>query len=180
MIDSWHDVFEYRNGELFWKERPRSHFATDKGFKIFNKSYAGRAAGCKVKPRRTGSTYIEFKIGNKVIRSHRVVWEMHNGEIPEGFEIDHISGDSTDNRIENLRLVTSRENSMNGRIRSDNKTGHCGVSIIKSTGRYRATIKVNGKNIHIGVFGSMEDAVKARKYSERHYGFHENHGKKKC
>lgn len=41
---------------------------------------------------------------------HRVIWYYFNGEIPEGYEIDHINGDRADNRLENLRIVTHTEN----------------------------------------------------------------------
>lgn len=45
--------------------------------------------------------------------AHRVVWEAFNGEIPEGMEIDHINTNRGDNRLENLRLVTHKENCNN-------------------------------------------------------------------
>lgn len=48
-----------------------------------------------------------------VIRSHRLIWETFNGEIPEGYEIDHINTVRDDNRLDNLRCVTSKENSNN-------------------------------------------------------------------
>lgn len=41
---------------------------------------------------------------------HRLIWEAFNGEIPEGMQIDHINNDRTDNRLENLQLVTCSEN----------------------------------------------------------------------
>lgn len=44
---------------------------------------------------------------------HRVIWYYFNGEIPESYEIDHINGIKTDNRLENLRLVTPKENMNN-------------------------------------------------------------------
>lgn len=56
------------------------------------------------------------KNGYAVISSvlvHRIIWETFNGEIPEGYEIDHINTVRNDNRIENLRLATHKENSNN-------------------------------------------------------------------
>jgi len=53
------------------------------------------------------------KYGDKKKRTRtvsRFVWEHFNGEIPMGYEIDHINGVRTDNRIENLRCVTPLEN----------------------------------------------------------------------
>lgn len=40
---------------------------------------------------------------------HVLVWEAHQGPIPEGMELRHINGDKLDNRIENLQLVTRLE-----------------------------------------------------------------------
>lgn len=43
-------------------------------------------------------------------RAHAVCWETHNGIVPDGYEIDHIDGDKSNNAITNLRLVTRAEN----------------------------------------------------------------------
>ena len=48
-----------------------------------------------------------------IIGSHRIVWETFNGEIPTGYEIDHINTIRDDNRLCNLRLVTRKENMHN-------------------------------------------------------------------
>ena len=49
----------------------------------------------------------------KTIYLHRAVWEYHNGKIPKEKMIDHINRNRNDNRIENLRLVTAKENRVN-------------------------------------------------------------------
>ena len=60
--------------------------------------------------------YLFFSIYNKrldkpkVYYQHRFVYEVFEGPIPKWFEIDHINNDKTDNRIENLQLVTHKEN----------------------------------------------------------------------
>lgn len=46
----------------------------------------------------------------RIIRNHRAIWEAVHGEIPDGLEINHINGVKDDNRIENLELVTPKEN----------------------------------------------------------------------
>lgn len=58
--------------------------------------------------RKTG--YITTGDGSFTEYCHRIVWEMHCGKIPEGYEIDHINHDRSDNRIENLRLVKKKDN----------------------------------------------------------------------
>jgi hypothetical protein len=49
-----------------------------------------------------------------------VVWQVANGEIPAGYEIDHIDGDKANNNISNLRLVTRKENILLARERLGN------------------------------------------------------------
>ena len=60
----------------------------------------------------------------KNIRVHRLVWETFCGPIPDGYVIDHINTVRTDNRLENLRCVTVKENNnntntLNKKIRTD-------------------------------------------------------------
>ena len=57
--------------------------------------------------------YITVTLNGKQLLAHRIVWEAFNGEIPEGMEIDHINAIRNDNRLENLRLTTPKENRNN-------------------------------------------------------------------
>lgn len=93
--------------------------------------------------------YRRLKIGGKTYRTHRVVWEMFNGPIPEGMEIDHINHNRFDNRIENLRCVTHSENQQNQR-KSKNWHFH------KATGKWAVQININGNQKHLGVYESEE------------------------
>lgn len=58
---------------------------------------------------------------------HRIVWEMFNGVLETSENIDHINGDSADNRLHNLRIVSHAKNMRNCKQRVDNKTGVTGV-----------------------------------------------------
>lgn len=78
---------------------------------------------------------------------HRVVWESAYGPIPDGMWIDHINGDPTDNRLENLRLATVSQNNMNMRRRKDNKAGVKGLCWVsrkdRPNGRWCARVTAN-------------------------------------
>lgn len=73
--------------------------------------------------------------------------------------VDHINCNKTDNRVENLRWVNAKQNCENQGIRSDNTSGIRGVSIIKSTGKWRASI---GKK-NLGHFDTKEEAIQVRR-----------------
>ena len=90
---------------------------------------------------------------------------------PDGFEVDHISGDGLDNRRVNLRLATRSQNQHNQRLNRSNTSGFKGVQLHKLTGRWMAMIKNGGKRKYLGCFGSPEQAHEAyRKASEEIHG----------
>jgi hypothetical protein len=74
----------------------------------------GRRAGV-VAGTKKAKGYWEVQVCGKKLRVHRLIWEMHNGPIPEGYVVDHINQDPSDNRLENLRLATLSENNCNAR-----------------------------------------------------------------
>lgn len=102
---------------------------------------------------------------------------MHNGPIPEGYEIDHLDHDPSNNRLNNFRLVLGKENAKNRPKNKNNTSGYTGISWGKGRGKWSVTIMVNYKTIHLGRFDNLEDAIKARQEAEIKYGFHPNHGK---
>ncbi len=92
--------------------------------------------------------------------------------------IDHINGDRGDNRISNLRVVTSTENNRNKAINKNNTSGVTGVTWSKSRRKWIAQIHIGKIGKALGGFDRVEDAIAARKNAETRYGFHENHGRK--
>lgn len=74
-------------------------------------------------------------VSGKHYYCHRIIWELLNGAIEEGFVIDHLSGDSKDNRIINLRKIEYQDNTRNAKLREDSTTGIKGVSILKNIDR---------------------------------------------
>lgn len=123
----------------------------------------------------TNSGYLRTWFKGKRYFTHRLVYVMHCGEIPDGMEVDHINQLRTDNRIENLRLASRVDNSRNRTRHSNNISGTTGVHWSKDKGKWRAGIRVNGEYKSLGCFTDLEDAVAARKAAESAYGFHENH-----
>lgn len=77
---------------------------------------------------------------------------------PDGFETDHIDGDSMNNRRSNLRPASAMQNRHNQGNRVDNKSGYKGVCWAASRGKWQAKIGVAGKQKHLGRFESAEDA----------------------
>jgi len=79
---------------------------------------------------------------------------------PTGYEVDHINGDKLDNRKENLRLCSHKENSRNRRANKATKSGFKGV--LWQHNHWRARISIEGhKDMHLGYFETKEEAARA-------------------
>lgn len=121
--------------------------------------------------------YETIKINGRNYKSHRLVFLYVDGRMPDG-EVDHINQNRSDNRLENLRIVTTQDNLKNKGIMKNNSSGYNGIIWEKERDKFRVRISVNKKNVHIGRFKCLVDAVTARIKANIKYGFHENHGKK--
>jgi len=134
MIDiDFNEIFSYDNGKLYWKK------------KIANKCVIGKEAGhCNPKNKRHFiSCY------NKIFARSRVVYAMFNGLSNK--KIDHINRNSLDDRIENLRPVTTRENALNKDLSISRNLPPC--VYFDSTNKknpYYIRARVNGKKKIIG------------------------------
>ena len=76
--------------------------------------------------------------------------------------VDHIDNNPKNNAPANLRWATSTQNNQNSSMRKDNKSGVKGVNWKKTTQKWRAQIKIDGINVHLGYFTELEDAKQAR------------------
>lgn len=109
--------------------------------------------------------YLRTKIGGSLMSMHRMVYHPANNEI-----IDHINGNKSDNRKCNLRIATPQQNNINKRTPINNKSGYKGV-IKRNQNSYQSYIGKDGKQIHIGTFLNLTDAINARiKAEENIYG----------
>lgn len=94
---------------------------------------------------------------------------MHRVLIPNTEIVDHINGDKADNRRENIRACTRRENNLNSVKKKI--TGYKGVKMDKRNGRYRASITSNGKRLFLGSFATeIEAAFKYDEAARKHHG----------
>ena len=112
-----------------------------------------------------GVPYIQFTKDYKRHLAHRYIYQIHFGEIPKGYVIDHINGNSTDNRIENLRCVTQSQNllNLNSRKRSNNTSGYRGVSFKRKLNKWIVQACVNGKRFYIGSSPNKQTAIQMRR-----------------
>lgn len=121
--------------------------------------------------------YISITIDKKPYFAHRLAFLHIDGSLPK-MCVDHINGNRSDNSWENLREVDRPENQKNQRLSSASTTGINGVCWHKKGGKWHAQIKVNYKNISLGLYDDIKDAVTARKEADLKYRFHKNHGSK--
>jgi hypothetical protein len=145
-------VYDSKTGIFKWLKRPLSHFADKRAMKITNTLRAGTVAGTR------DGAHVEINIKGKRYRAHVLAWYMTYGNWPE-MGIDHINNNPADNRIENLRLATPRQNGQNSKRRRDNTTGFKGVK--QRGNKWTARIMVNGHRKWLGTYDSAEEAHKS-------------------
>lgn len=104
------------------------------------------------------SGYVRTKFQGRIVLAHRVAYYVMTGNWPAS-HIDHINGNRSDNRWQNLRLATRAQNNRHRRCYS--KSGFKGVEKDKDSSRWRARIKIDGRSQHLGSFASAELAARA-------------------
>ena len=111
---------------------------------------------------RDSKGYRRIQIDGVRYRAHRLAWFYMTGRWPPD-EIDHKDLDTSNNRWANLRLATRKQN-------NENRSGwaRSGCKGITSHGRkWRARIRHNGVQTHLGLFPSKDAAVAARREAEQ-------------
>ena len=164
----YQSYLEYRR---IYYEKCKLKIAKDREEKLI--SFLGKRNWRKIKFEGKGSYYVVddghvYKENGKEIGSvdsngyvvastlgyiHRLIWETFNGKIHEGFQIDHINTVRSDNRLENLRLVTPKENCNNPltieHYKQSNKT--------KAIFKYHNIIQMDLENNVIAKYNTTED-----------------------
>lgn len=144
------DILAYdpETGVFLWRDRPAKYIAgkypSDRVRSLLVTRDVGKEAGSlNKKGYRTISVF-----RSKYLASH-LAWLIMTGEWPSS-QVDHWNLKKGDNRWDNLRLATSRENARNRRVRSDSTTGLKGVK--PHEGRFHARISTDKKRISLGLF----------------------------
>lgn len=173
-IEMLREFLEYNpeSGKLYWKtrgykwfeknSRPAEHCA-----KAWNTKHSGKEAFIRV----GDNGYLFGKIFMHSYLAHRVIWAMVTSEWPD--QVDHRNGIRGDNRWINLNNVTHAQNARNSKSLTRNCFKTYGVGFHKRVGKYRAYI---GRNIHLGYFDTLDEAIKARSVAENELGYSDRHG----
>lgn len=113
--------------------------------------------------------YLSIGVDYVSHRVHRLIYKWVHGDFNKDLQIDHIDRNVKNNRIENLRLVTPRENSLNRKKFRTNTSGCTGID--KKNGKWRVRINDSGVRKEIGYFDNLDEAIKARRNYENELGY---------
>jgi hypothetical protein len=163
-LDVLRDILTYdpKTGKLFWRTRDEKYFTGARFAKMWNTKFAGKEAFTSI----GGRGYLHGAIFRKTFTAHRVAFALHAGKWPSDL-IDHINGDRTDNRASNLRTASNLQNSQNRTcVHPSNTSGTRGVTWDSRRKRWFAKITVAEKQIALGRYARIEDAVRARVEAE--------------
>ena len=155
LLEEIKEKFEYRDGNLYWREGNGR-----KSGKLIN----GGMGLYKVCTVNRASYY-----------QHRLIFLYHHGYMPK--YLDHINNDRHDNRIENLRAVSARQNQHNRSINKNSTSGVKGVCLHKPSGKWMAHVCCDSKSYYGGLHDNIHDAAQATKdLREKLHGKFANHG----
>ena len=100
-------------------------------------------------------SYVLSKNNKKAtLREHQIVAIAFLGHVPSGYElvVDHIDGNKTNNHVDNLQIITHRQNISRSKVKCSSK--YTGVCWHKHRGKWIVSIQINGKLEHLGYFES--------------------------
>jgi hypothetical protein len=146
-IERLFEVFYYdESGQLFWKKNPHRYGQVIPGKPVLSVDATG---------------YGRVKLDKQSYKIHRIIWAMANGQDPGEFEIDHINRDKLDNRPQNLRLATSKQNKQNRIHATVGSTGEQCIHRNPPRCKQKPYI-VRVKRVYLGTFATMDEAKLVR------------------
>lgn len=147
--------YDPETGRLFWLSRSTDSCAANR-VASWNARFSNREAFTA----DHGNGYRSGGLFGRIYRAHRVAWAIHYGEWPSMW-VDHINGNRSDNRIANLRLASASQNSRNTRSAKGSSSQFLGVHRDNSKAKWKAKIRIDGRDKHLGYFDIEEDAARA-------------------
>lgn len=139
---------DIETGVCIWKDATKHH-----------RALVGREAGSARTQQHTGKSYWVIKINGIPYKRSQIVLTVATGQWPAD-TVDHIDGDSLNDRASNLRHATVTQNAWNHKRRAKKADTPMGVRKLKS-GRFQARIAVNKQQQIIGVFDTVQAAEAA-------------------
>ena len=112
--------------------------------------------------------YIRARVNNKAYLVHRLIWKLIYGSEPSS-EIDHINGVRHDNRLDNLRLSSKKDNMSNITKPYKSKTGIKGITKIKNN-IFKVLYYVDGKMTYFGTYKNLKEATDASRKACKELG----------
>jgi len=109
---------------------------------------------------------VKTEHGGRSLRMHREILGLASGDRRQ---VDHRNHDTLDNRRSNIRVCTPSQNTQNRRTQSNSKSGHKGVSFRPSKRKWRATIFVDGKHLHLGYRETKEECIQLYQEAARKF-----------
>lgn len=168
--DFLRECFDYifSTGELIWRTRPLSHFTDSRTMNAVNSRFAGNTAGHYHK----SNGYLEIRFDGRLYKGHRLIYKLLTGEDPIGM-LDHIDGDVSNNKIENLRECTAQENARNSVKRTEKgKASSQYKGVNKHRRKWITTLCINDNETKfIEKFDTeLEAALCYDRLAKEHYG----------
>jgi len=120
----------------------------------------------------------QITIGGNSEAAARLAWLYVTGKEPIA-QIDHIDGNSLNDKWDNLRDISNMSNCKNQSLCTNNTSGCMGVTWFKPSSSWQVRINIEGKRKCLGYFNSLDEAIAIRKQAEKENGYHINHGRTK-
>jgi len=106
--------------------------------------------------------YGQFWAHGRITGAHRFSWQLVHGPIEKGMDLDHVCHNKSCVNPSHLRVATRKQNSENERgPQSNSKSGILGVTWRRSTNKWEANVRHNGRLHYAGAFKNIEDAAGA-------------------
>ena len=151
------NIFEYIDGNLYWKKSKQG---------IRKNKLAGD---------KNSNNYTRVVYKGQKYNIHRLIFMINYGYVPEF--IDHIDGNPSNNRIENLREATCIENCQNQKMAKNNTSGIKGVTLNKNINKWLVRVSVNKKRLFLGYYDNLDVAELVA--NETRIKYHKNFAKHK-